>query len=66
MLVLTRRPEEQIIIDGNIRITVLSVVGNKVRIGIDAPPSVRVNRSEIIEDRKPACDKELELTLAPV
>jgi carbon storage regulator len=51
MLVLTRRPEEEIVIDGGIRITVLGIVGNKVRLGIVAPASVRVDRSEIVERR---------------
>lgn len=52
MLVLTRRPGEEIVIDGNIRLTVISVKGDRVRIGIDAPPSVVVDREEIHERRK--------------
>lgn len=52
MLVLTRRPGEEIIIDGNIRVTVVSVRGDRVRIGIEAPPSVVVDRQEISERRK--------------
>ncbi len=51
MLVLTRRPGEEIVIDGNIRITVVSVKGDRIRIGIDAPPSVVVDRQEIHERR---------------
>lgn len=47
MLVLTRRTNEEIIIDGNIHIRILSAEGNRVRIGIDAPPHVRVDRAEI-------------------
>jgi carbon storage regulator len=47
MLVLTRRPGEQIVIDGNIRVTVVSVKGDRVRIGIEAPPNVLVDREEI-------------------
>jgi carbon storage regulator len=47
MLVLTRRPGEQIVIDGNIRLTVVSVKGDRVRIGIEAPPTVLVDREEI-------------------
>ena len=54
MLVLTRRPGEQIVIDGNIRITVVSVKGDRIRIGIEAPPSVTVDRQEIHERRKQA------------
>jgi carbon storage regulator len=46
MLVLTRVGEE-IIIGGEIRVIVTAVRGDRVRIGIDAPPSVRVDRQEI-------------------
>ncbi len=47
MLVLTRRPGESVVIDGGIRITVVAVQGNKVRLGIVAPDSVRVDRQEV-------------------
>jgi carbon storage regulator len=47
MLVLTRRPGEQIVIDNNIRLTIVSVGPGRVKIGIEAPPSVRIDRSEI-------------------
>jgi len=47
MLVLSRRCGEVVVIGETIRVTVLSVQGNKVRIGIDAPPSISVNRQEV-------------------
>ena len=47
MLILTRKVSERLIIDENIIITVLSVKGRKIRIGIDAPPEVQVHREEI-------------------
>jgi carbon storage regulator len=47
MLVLTRNPEQSIVIDGNIRVTVLGVKGDKIRLGISAPDSVRVDREEV-------------------
>lgn len=47
MLVLSRRPGEKIIINGDIEITVVSVKGERVRIGITAPPTVPVDREEI-------------------
>jgi carbon storage regulator len=47
MLVLTRRPDEEIVIDGGIRIVVLGVDGNRARIGVIAPQSVRVDRKEV-------------------
>ncbi len=47
MLVLTRRVGEEIVIDGDIRITVTAVEGERVRIGVTAPESVRVDRREV-------------------
>lgn len=47
MLVLTRRQNETLIIDGEIRIRILSVHGERVRLGIEAPPHVRVDREEV-------------------
>jgi len=47
MLILTRKVQEAIIINDNVTITVLSVRGNQVRLGIDAPKEVQVHREEI-------------------
>ncbi len=47
MLILTRKRDEQIVIDGNIIITILEIQGNKVRVGIEAPSDISVNRKEI-------------------
>lgn len=47
MLVLTRKVGEEIIIGGSITVTVTSIDANKVRIGISAPPDVRIDREEI-------------------
>jgi carbon storage regulator len=47
MLVLTRKVGETIIIGGGIRVTVTAIDGNKVRLGIEAPPEVRVDREEV-------------------
>ena len=52
MLVLTRRIDEQIVIDDEITVTVVAIRGDKVRLGISAPPSVRVDRSEVHERRR--------------
>lgn len=54
MLVLSRRPTEQIIVRLGDQVLVVSVVeieGNKVRLGFDADPSIEVNRKEV-DDRK--------------
>ena len=47
MLVLERRVGEGIMIGHNIKVTVLVVAGDKVRIGIDAPAEVKVHREEV-------------------
>ena len=49
MLILTRRVSETLIIGDDVRITVLGVRGQQVRIGIDAPKSVTVHREEIYQ-----------------
>lgn len=49
MLLLTRRPGEKLIINDNITVTVLSVKGNQIRLGIEAPRDVKVHREEIYE-----------------
>ena len=51
MLVLSRRVGEEIVIRGNIRLTVVAVKGDRVRVGIAAPPSVTVDRKEIHDRR---------------
>jgi carbon storage regulator len=51
MLVLTRRVGEEIVINGDIRIKVLMSKGDRVRLGITAPESVRVDRQEVHERR---------------
>ncbi len=47
MLVLTRRQGESIIIGDGIKLTVVSVGPGRVKIGITAPPNVRIDREEI-------------------
>ncbi|MDU0365958.1 carbon storage regulator CsrA [Microbacterium sp. NPDC089180] len=48
MLVLTRRPNESIMIGDDVTVTVLGVTATGVRIGIDAPRDTRIHRSEIV------------------
>lgn len=49
MLVLTRKPDQSIMIGNDIEITILEVRGEQVRLGIRAPRSVSVHRKEIYE-----------------
>lgn len=51
MLVLTRRVGEEIIIDGHIRISVAAIHGQAVRLGIQAPAEIRVDRLEVHQRR---------------
>lgn len=50
MLVLTRKLHQSLFIGGEIRVTVLEVRGEQVRLGIEAPRSVAVQREEVIRD----------------
>ena len=50
MLVLSRRTSESILIGKDIKVTILSVEGDKIRLGIDAPKSLRVFREELIRE----------------
>ena len=54
MLVLTRKADQKIQIGQNVTITILEVKGRYVRVGIEAPPDVRVLRSEL--SRLPSVD----------
>jgi len=49
MLVLTRRAGERVLLGGEIEVTVVSVRGDQVRLGIEAPAEVSICRSELVE-----------------
>ena len=49
MLVLTRKPDQSIIIGADIEVMILEVRGEQVRLGIRAPRSVSVHRKEVFE-----------------
>ncbi len=49
MLVLSRRRDEQIVIRDNIIVTVVDIRGDKVRLGITAPPDISVHRREVYD-----------------
>ena len=53
MLVLSRKTGDSIKIDGGIRITVLGLERNRVRLGIEAPRGVVIIRSELLLDIEP-------------
>lgn len=47
MLVLSRKQGDSIVIDGSIKVTVIEVRGNMIRLGVEAPQDVRVRRGEL-------------------
>ena len=49
MLVLSRNTDESIVIGNDIKITVVAIRGDKVRLGIDAPKEISVHRLEVIQ-----------------
>jgi len=50
MLILSRKSGESIVIDGRIKLTVMRVDGEVVKIGIEAPAEVPVHRQEVYEE----------------
>ena len=52
MLVLSWKLNETILIGDNIRVTLLGIAGDKIKIGVDAPRDVKVFREELIEATK--------------
>ena len=49
MLILSRKPDESIVIDKRITVTILEIRGSQIRLGIDAPKEIPVMRQELID-----------------
>ena len=52
MLVLTRKLNQEIVIGDDIRITIVAVGGDQVKLGITAPRSIPVHRMEVYQERR--------------
>lgn len=52
MLVITRKTGEELRIGENIRVTVVETAKDRVKIGIEAPPDIRIIRSELFDTEK--------------
>jgi carbon storage regulator len=60
MLVLSRKTMQSVTIGSDIRVTVIRLEGNQVRIGIEAPRDVRILREELAEDYEEAPSRTAE------
>jgi len=60
MLILTRKPGESLYIGDNVKVTIVEIKGNQIRVGIDAPADLRIYREEIyrqiLEENKSAAE----------
>lgn len=67
MLVLSRKLGEEVVIAGNIRVKVVGIQGNRVKLGIVAPQDVTVHRDEIhrarMEFAEPTADRAAEVVV---
>jgi carbon storage regulator len=50
MLILSRKPGETVVIDGQIRVRIIRVEGDVVKIGIEAPDEVSIHRQEVYDE----------------
>jgi len=64
MLILTRKPGESLYIGDNVKVTIVEIKGNQIRVGIDAPAELRIYREEIyiqiLEENRKAAEAAIE------
>jgi carbon storage regulator len=65
MLLLSRKPGEEVVIDGNIRLTVIEIRGNQVKLGFTAPAAIAIRRRELCVPVDPSCKQEPRSTGSP-
>jgi carbon storage regulator len=63
MLVLSRKVGDEIIINGHIRIMITALKGDRVRVGVSAPPEVQIDRAEVHQRRQQRADADAEAIL---
>ena len=59
MLVITRQPGDSFLIGDDIKVIILEVNGDKIKVGIEAPRSVRIMRSEVMDTEKSNLEADL-------
>ena len=67
MLILTRRVGESIIIEDNIKITVIDINKQQIKLGIDAPRHITINREEVakkVEDENKLASTSTTINIA--
>lgn len=52
MLVITRKKDESVVIGENVKVTIVEISKDRVRVGIDAPESVKITRSELYDTER--------------
>jgi len=63
MLALTRRIGESLIIDGNIKVKLLSMGGGRVKLGIEAPQNITIDREEVILHQRQKKESEKKVNI---
>lgn len=58
MLILTRKVGEVLLVGDDVEITVLSIRGNQVKLGVNAPKEISVHRQEIYDKIKASAEEE--------
>lgn len=58
MLVLSRKLNEKILIEGGIEIQIVKITANTVRLGIEAPKTTKINRKEKLDELNQTAESE--------
>ena len=61
MLVISRQPGDSILIGDDIKVIILEVSGDKIKIGIEAPKSIRIMRNEVLDTEKSNLEADISI-----